>query len=146
MQKKHYQAYTSALQTSSGTRRVVMLYDGILRFLQRAKDAAEGKRIEERYRALTQASEIIFGLQGCLDFERGGDIAKVLNNFYTNIDLRIFALHRGGDLDEYQKLLHEVKQMRDVWDEIDRSQDQGGNSEAAAAPPPAVEGGVAVSA
>ena len=90
VQKQKYQAYAAATQTVAKTKQVVMLYDGVIRFLQQAKEAISEKRIEDRYNLLIKASAIISGLQSCLDFEKGGDIAKVLYNFYVNIDGRIF--------------------------------------------------------
>lgn len=119
--KKPYQAYAAAMQTMAGTRQVVMLYEGIIRYLQQAREAMAQRRIEERYNNLTRASEIVFGLQSCLDFERGGDVAKVLYNFYTSLDARIFSLHRSGDAAVCEQLIADVKRMRDVWAEIDSS-------------------------
>jgi flagellar biosynthetic protein FliS len=75
--KQKYQAYAAATQTVAGTRQVVMLYDGAIRFVQQAKEAIRERRIEDRYNLLMKASGIVSGLQNCLDFERGGKIAKI---------------------------------------------------------------------
>lgn len=117
--KQQYQAYATATQTVPGTRQVVMLYDGVVRYLQQAREAMQGGRIEERYNLLIKASEIIFGLQSCLDFDNGGDIAKILHNFYSSADARIFALHRAGNPEEYDRIITDIRQMRDAWSAID---------------------------
>lgn len=132
--KKQYQAYAAAMQTVAGTRQIVMLYDGVIRYLQLAREAMTEKRIEDRYNNLTRASEIVFGLQSCLDFEQGGEVAKVLYSFYSSIDTRIFGLHRNAELSACEQLIDEIRQMRDVWDEIDRS-----NAGNATGQPPASE-------
>jgi len=110
------------------------------------------KRIEDRYHLLLKASEIIFGLQSCLDFENGREIARILYQFYSSIDNRIFSIHRSASQETCDEIIAELKQMRDVWHEID----QGGVSDtpppapsvATAAPgtPPMMDGSVSVSA
>src|SRR5665213_318826 len=103
--KTKYQAYAAATQTVAKTKQIVMLYDGVIRFLQQAKDAIGQKRIEDRSNLLIKASSIIQGLQACLDFEKGGDIAKVLYGFYTNVDLRILSIHRTNSLQTCEEVI-----------------------------------------
>lgn len=116
-------AYTRASHTAAKTRQIVMLYDGAIRFLQQAKEAMEAKAIEQRYLKLTKASEVIMGLQSCLDFESGGDAARILYDFYASIDLRIMGLHRSNDAAVCGALIDELRAMRDVWDKIDRGKE-----------------------
>lgn len=120
-QKQKYQAYAAATQTVAKTRQIVMLYEGTIRFVQQAKEAIREKRIEDRYHLLIKASAVIEGLQSCLDFEQGGDIAKVLYHFYASVDSRIFSIHRTNDMHVCDEIIADLKQMRDVWHEIDRT-------------------------
>lgn len=119
--KQKYQAYAAATQTVARTRQIVMLYDGAIRYIQQAKEAIRAGRIEERYHLLVRASDIIAGLQGCLDFENGGDIARTLYQFYAALDGRLFSVHRTASLDTCDGIIADLKQMRDVWQEIDKS-------------------------
>ncbi len=119
--KQKYQAYAAATQTVARTKQIVMLYDGVIRFVQQAKDAIQANRIEERYHMLTKATEVLMGLQACLDFENGGHIARVLYHFYSNIDSQIFAIHRTNSAQACEDVIVEMKKMRDVWQEIDES-------------------------
>ena len=124
--RKHkYQSYAAATQTVAKTQQIVMLYDGIIRFIQQAKEAINENRIEDRYKTLTKASEVIIGLQSCLDFENGGHIARVLYGFYASVESRIFTIHRTNSIATCDEVIAEVKNMRDVWHEID----QGGDNE-----------------
>ena len=116
-------AYTRATHTVAKTRQVVMLYDGVIRFLRQAGEAIEQGNIEARYLKLTKASEVISGLQNCLDFDAGQHTAQVLYDFYAAIDMRIVTLHRQADAAELQRIITELKEMRDVWDGIDRGQE-----------------------
>lgn len=114
-----YQAYSKASHTVAKTRQVVMLYDGIIRFMSQAKEAMAKGEIERRFKTLSRASEIIAGLQACLDHDAGGDTANVLSDFYSAIDMRIFQLHRTNDVAECEALITELKSMREVWNGID---------------------------
>ena len=119
--KQKYQAYAAATQTVARTKQIVMLYDGIIRFIHQAREAIEKNNIQERYNALIKATEVLMGLQACLDFENGGHIARVLYNFYSNIDSQIFLIHRNNSTQTCDEIIAEMKKMRDVWQEIDES-------------------------
>lgn len=117
-------AYTRATHTVAKTRQVVMLYDGAIRFMKQAAEAIEQGLIEERYLKLTRVSEIVMGLQNSLDFEAGGPTAQVLFDFYSSLDARILNLHRQPNAATCLALVKEMKEMRDVWDSIDRGKDE----------------------
>lgn len=116
-----YQAYSQAVLTVPKTRQIVMLYDGAIRFVKQAQQAIEEKRIEDRYNLLLKASKVMTGLQNSLDFEKGGDVATTLHQFYLNMSVRIlsvnFKRHEGKELCD--GIIGELKQMRDVWNNID---------------------------
>lgn len=125
MSAQKYQAYNAAKQTIAKTKQIVLIYDGIIRLLQQAKEAIQNKRIEDRFKLLTRASDIVVGLQCCLDFEKGGDVARTLQQFYADMQLRIFSIHRSNSLSDCDEVIAELKQMRDAWDEIDRNTASG---------------------
>lgn len=117
-----YQAYSIATRTIAKTRQVVMLYDGAIRFLKQAKDAIVEKRIEDRFKLLLRASEIIVGLRNSIDFDNGGEISNVLERFYTGIDMRILSINFNKNGEAIcEEIITDLKQMRDVWDHIDRT-------------------------
>jgi len=117
-----HKAYVAAMRTVAGTRQIVMLYDGILRQLQLAREAMTSGHIEERYLRLSRASAIIFGLQSSLDYEKGGKVAAILYQFYAAVDLRIFSLHRTPSPEVCDAVSADIRQMRDAWDAIDRGE------------------------
>lgn len=117
-----YKAYAAASMTVGKTRQVVMLYDGAIRFVQQAIEAIGREDYETRYNLLTKTSEIITGLQNSLDFENGGDIAKLLYDFYASLDARLFSVHRSNSVPVLESVTKELRMMRDAWHEIDRQQ------------------------
>lgn len=130
--KHKYRAYAAATQTVAKTQQIVLLYDGVIRLIQQAKEAIREKRIEDRYNLLMKASTIIHGLQGCLDFENGGEIAGVLYSFYSSVDNRLFSVHRDNNMATCDEVIHDLKQMRDAWLAVDEAV----LAEAAPAQPP----------
>ncbi len=126
-------SYKTASQTVTQTRQIVMLYDGTIRFLQQAKEAMASGAIEQRYLKLTKASEVIAGLQSCLDFERGGEAARILYDFYASVIARIFALHRSNDVAVCDHIIGELRDMREAWDKVDRGIEPGSASATKAA-------------
>ena len=109
------------------TRQIVLLYEGIIRFLEQAKKAMEDKDYEERFNLLQKASNVIVGLHSALDFDKGGEISGTLSNFYSNLDLRIINLNRTNDVAECDEIIKEIKLMHEAWEKID--QEYGQNSE-----------------
>lgn len=132
-----YGAYATATQTVAQTRQVVMLFDGAIRFMKQAKEAIARKDFEERYNLLVKTSEILMGLQGALDFEKGADIAKILYGYYASIDSRLFAIHRTNDLAACDHILKELKEMRDAWEHVDSRQTVKSERQAYEEPVPA---------
>lgn len=120
MHQNVYKAYTQATHTVAKTRQVVMLYDGAIRFLKQAREHMVAGEIEQRFNKLVRVGDIVVGLQSCLDFDSGGESAKILYQFYSTVDMRIMALHRTNDVTECDAIIRDLKQMRDVWDKIDR--------------------------
>jgi|CXWL01.1.fsa_nt_gi flagellar protein FliS len=121
VEKQKYQAYATATQTVAPVRQIILLYEGTIRLVQQAKEAIAEKRIEDRYNLLIKASELVGGLQGCLDFDNGGEIAKILYSYYSSIDARLFAIHRTNSTTDCDGIIADLKQMRDAWNEIDQN-------------------------
>jgi len=147
MTRTPFHAYSKANHTVAKTRQVVMLYDGAIRFLQQAKSAMEQGDISERYNKLVRVGEIVMGLQSCLDFEQGGNTAKVLYDFYASVDMRIMALHRTNDARACEAIIHDLKEMRDVWDRIDRgatAPEQAAKAAAELSEPSGIEAGTII--
>jgi flagellar secretion chaperone FliS len=117
-------AYKQATHTVSKTRQIVMLYDGAVRFLQQARVAMQEGRVEDRYHLLTKASNIMTGLQGCLDFELDMQVSTMLYDYYAAREMEIFALHRTNSAEDCDVLILNLKAMREAWNAIDIGEGQ----------------------
>lgn len=116
-----YKAYHRATHTVAKTRQVVMLYDGVLRNLKQAKEAMEKNDVMTRFHKLVRAGDIIMGLQSSLDFESGGDVAKILYDFYSTMDARILSTLNTNNPELIEQTIAEFREMRDVWETIDKN-------------------------
>lgn len=108
-----------------------MLYDGIIRFVQQARGAIEEHRIEDRFNLLVKASQVVMGLQACLDFEQGGDAARALYDFYSSIDTKLMEIHRTNSVEDCDAVIEDLKNMRSLWQEIDMGAAQEGTPQQA---------------
>ena len=127
-------AYHNASQTVSSLRAVVMLYDGMIQSVGKAKTALEEQRIEDRFNETQKACRILLALQANLDFERGGDTAVMLDRFYHTIfrDLQGINLRNSPALCD--DVITALKEVRRSWGELAERDDRGDLVIAAATP------------
>lgn len=105
----------AAAQTSSPAGQIVLLYEGAIRSLRAARQAIAEGRIEDRHREVRRAFAIVGGLQGCLDFERGGEIARLLDRFYGYVLIRLPQIDLLGDPAICSELVTRLEEMRASW-------------------------------
>ena len=85
-----------AVQTSSPTKLVVMLYEGAIRFLRQSIAAIEAKDFERKRQSIDRGMAVIQHLQSTLD-KRGGEMSVELDRLYTYITSRV--LEGSGKLE-----------------------------------------------
>ena len=92
---------------------VLVLTDGLLEELARARGHVVGKRYELKALSLNKCTEIINGLSSSLDYDQGGEVVANLGRLY---DYCVARLYRAGVdmdpaiLDEVVGLLTTIKQ------------------------------------
>ena len=131
MKNPAYAYRQHSVQGASPVNLVVMLYDGAISALQRAKGAMEARDIEKKVAHLNRALEILCQLEGSLDFERGGKVAETLKTFYTYARNRALQASIQNSPDMLAALVKNLSTLREAWESVDR---QG---KAPSAPPPA---------
>ena len=110
----------ASAQGVSKIRIVVALYDQIAQDLSRAISAVEQKNIESRSCEIDHALMVLEQLQGRLDYETGGEIARNLERFYCFSRMRLLAAQRAASADILREQIHQVLSLRDAWLEIAR--------------------------
>jgi len=83
MMTNPYQAYrTSTVETASPVELVALLYQGLIRFTQRAIYAIEQRDIQKAHDNFLRAQAIVVELISYLDVEAGGEVAQNLGTLY----------------------------------------------------------------
>ena len=103
----------TGVATADNIQLIQMLFDGLTESLSSAKGHIQNNAIEEKSKALSRADRIVVGLQGALDFERGGELAQNLNELYGYVTRRLFHVNAYNDLvvlDEVQSLIQDIAQ------------------------------------
>jgi flagellar secretion chaperone FliS len=103
----------TGVATADNIQLIQMLFDGLTESLSSAKGHIQNNAIEEKSKALSRAGRIVVGLQGALDFERGGELAQNLNELYAYMTRRLFHVNAYNDLaalDEVQSLVQDIAQ------------------------------------
>jgi flagellar protein FliS len=79
----------TAVQTSSPEKLIVMLYEGVIKFLRQAVSAMQSRDIERKRQSIDRALAVIQHLQSTLDRDKGGEVAVELDRLYVYITCRI---------------------------------------------------------
>lgn len=97
---------------------LIMLYDGALKFLARARE----KIIEKDYAAkgilISKVIDIITELSGSLNMERGGSLATNLNNLYILCTARLLQANLKLDLNALDSVVKILEGLRSAYAEI----------------------------
>lgn len=97
---------------------ILRLMEGAAARIAEAKGSMSRNDIGEKAETLSKAIAIIGTLEGCLDHEKGGEIAQNLSDLYEYMNLTLAQANISNDvekLDEVSRLLLEIKS---AWVEI----------------------------
>jgi flagellar secretion chaperone FliS len=118
--KNPWQSYRQvATRTASPGQLVLMLYDGVIRFLERAK---AGFQLEDPVEFNTtinnnilRAQDIIRELDYSLNAEQGGDLAVELHRLYDYFDRVLLEANLRKDVCGISEVIQPTTVLRDAW-------------------------------
>jgi len=110
----------NAILTASPGHLVLMLYDGALKALNRAKeafaDSADNpRRIEVINAQLQKAQAILAELQGGLNMEAGGEFARTMHRLYDYHNRRLLEANLRKQVEPVIEVERLVRELRDAW-------------------------------
>jgi flagellar secretion chaperone FliS len=108
-----YQA--RALEGASGVELTVALYDGIIRFMFNAIEAAERGDAGQRRFAVKRAMDIVIHLQATLNMDIGGKPAEALAEFYTAMFALMLQGSQANSRGKFEHVIACVKNVRQAW-------------------------------
>jgi flagellar protein FliS len=125
-------AYRQGLAgTESPIQLVVLLYEQAAKDVREALKALRTGDIERRTFEIDHALLVLGQLQATLDMERGGDVAKNLDRFYTLVRSRLLQAQIQASAEILEEQIDLLLSLREAWQEVERRSHD-------AAPPPAV--------
>lgn len=136
-------AYAAASKMTTSLGAVVLLYDGMITEVGKAKAAIQEGRIEDRFNATQKACKILLGLQSHLDFERGGDIALMLNQFYHTIFRDLQMVNMKNSVELCDDILAALSEVRGSWAQLADNERRTGSPDGTAGARAAAPGGEA---
>ncbi|OCS93607.1 flagellar export chaperone FliS [Caryophanon latum] len=120
----------NSVTTASPGELTLMLYNGCLKFLTKAKKAIEDKNIEERNNNIQRAQAIIYELMSTLNMDI--EISKEMLPLYDYMTRRLTDANVKNDIAIIEEVEGLVTEFRDTWKEvikITRQQQFSGTSE-----------------
>jgi flagellar protein FliS len=97
---------------------IQMLFDGLTDTLVAAQGHLTHGAIQEKGKCIARASRIVIGLQGCLDFAKGGELAQNLNDLYNYVSRRLIYANAYNDLAALQEIHGLMAEIRSAWREV----------------------------
>ncbi|MGL5005883.1 MAG: flagellar export chaperone FliS [Plesiomonas sp.] len=110
----YQQAKTHAQAAAASPHRLIlMLLDGLLDNLTRARGFMERGQIEQKGQMITKCLDIFQGLSAILDMEKGGDVAIELHRLYDYCGRSLFEANIQNNtamVDEVSSLISEIRE------------------------------------
>ena len=96
---------------------IMLLLDEVLRAMRgyvggiSNNDSKEMRKNDQFTRSLT----ILYGLQSCLNFDEGGEIAENLFRLYEYARLQLLHASQTGEIDGTQVAISSISEIREAW-------------------------------
>ena len=109
----------TTVMSASPHKLVLMLYDGAITAINRAKANLEIKDIAQKGSAISKAIDIIEnGLKSSLDMKVGGDLATRLSMLYDYMCDTLLVANIKNDMSKLDEVLKLLNQLRAAWEAI----------------------------
>lgn len=113
---------TISLQTAPPGQLVLMLYEGAIKFLERARMGLELddplEMNETVHNNISRAQDIIQELNNTLDMEQGGKLAVVLRDLYGYLERRLFESNIRKDEEGIVEVIDRLTTLQEGWSEM----------------------------
>lgn len=103
------------IATESRERLVVMLFDGLLKFMAQAKTAIDARQIEAAHNALIRAQDIVLELQRTLDHSQAPELAANLDALYSYFFKQLVEANRQKSRAAVEEIEPFVLELRDAF-------------------------------
>jgi len=109
----------TAVRGATPVQLVILLYEQLIQDLRRAIVAMEKNQIERRTAELNHALAVIAHLQSVLNLERGGQIARNLEQFYSALRASLVEAQGRVSRSILQQQIVNLLALREAWIQVD---------------------------
>ncbi len=106
------------IATANQGKLIVMLYDGIIKFLNIAIENMNPKTYDVANSNIIKAQDIITELLLSLNMRDGGEISQNLFNLYLYFKKVLLEANIKKDPETIKGILKLIKDLRDAWDKV----------------------------
>lgn len=107
---KQYQA--SNVNTATPEKLMIMLFDGALQFLQKAKTAIAEGNLKERSQNIDGARKIIRELMRTIDLENGNNVSKQLFKLYNKMAMNLIKANVQRNAALIDTVIEDISNIR----------------------------------
>lgn len=107
---KQYQ--TNNITTATPEKLMIMLFDGAVQFLQKAKIAIDEKNLLERSTNIESARKIIRELMRTIDLENGNDVSKSLFRLYNRMAMKLIKANVSKNVELIDEVITDLSNIR----------------------------------
>lgn len=110
---KQYQK--NEVETASPEKILILLYDGAIQFLNKAKIAMEQKNIPEIHNNIMGCESILLEFINTIDLENGGEFAIRLQALYQYFYNTLVQANMKKDVTKIDEVLRHLIDLRATW-------------------------------
>jgi flagellar secretion chaperone FliS len=118
----------SNIETAGKLGLIIMCYERAIQLLTQVKDHIQEKEMVKKAQKVKKVLDIISELQGCLNMEKGGQIARNLDSLYSYITKRLLVGDIRKDLTVYDEAIRILTELKDAWQTIKYEDDPRENA------------------
>ena len=107
---KQYQA--NNITTATPEKLMIMLFDGAVQFLQKAKTAIEEKNLLERSNNIESARKILRELMRTIDLENGNKVSKSLFRMYNRMAMKLIKANVSKNINLIDEVIADLTNIR----------------------------------
>ena len=107
---KQYQ--TSNITTATPEKLMILLFDGAIQFLMKAKKAIEESNYKERSENIDGARKIIRELMRTIDLENGNDVSKQLFKLYNRMAMNLIKANVQRNVEKVDEVIEDLTNIR----------------------------------
>ena len=116
---------TVDVETSASTQDphhlIQMLFDKACVLMRQAMEQLKRGETDSFRDATNHTMQIVLGLRGVLDMEKGGDLAQTLYDSYTSISASLFKARNELDAVATEKLYLAITELKEGWASVSKS-------------------------